>query len=119
MGLSANLAATEIIGVPQMATADGPSGTTQTIIPGEVADTLSIILDQLLITWGDVTVIGKFEIRSKTDTPITIFEDKPAGTIVLPCGGIPRFLGDYGLRVLNNSTGGEYSITANYSVKEI
>lgn len=118
-GMSVNLAATEIIGIPQIETANGPSGTTQDIIPGNVDNTLSIILEQLLIGWGEVTALGKFEIRSKTDSPIVIFQDKPAGTIVLPCWSIPRFLGDYGLRVLNNSTGGEYSITANYSVKEI
>lgn len=110
---------TQIIGVPQMATVGGNSGTTLTIIPGDSADTLSITLDQLLVGWGEVTAIGKFVIQSKTDTPITIFQDKPAGTIVLPCGSIPRFLGDHGLTILNNSTGGEYSITVNYTIKEI
>lgn len=113
------MASTASIGVPQMMTAEGSSGTSQTIIPGDSADTLSINLLQLLITWGDVVSRGKFIISSKDSQPLTVYQDRKSGTIVLPCWSIIRYLGNHGLTIQNNSTGGEYSIVANYIVREL
>jgi hypothetical protein len=113
------MTSTASIGVPQMHTISALSGEGKTIIPGDISDQLSINLIQLLLTWGDVASLGRFEIRSKGDPTIIIYQDQPSGVIILPCWSIQKFLGRYGLRVMNSSTGGEYSITVNYTVREL
>ena len=79
---------------------------------------LIITLQQLLVTWTGVTSAGKIEIRSPGVDPLPIYQTAPAGQIVLPCYDEYRLLDRYGLRAANNSIGGEYSITAHYTVKE-
>jgi hypothetical protein len=111
-------AANMAINVPQTATVVEDSGTTSTIIPGNGSDTLSISLHQLFITWGEVMQEGKFEVRSLDETPLTIYQDGPAGNLILPCWDELKLLGRHGLQVVNSATGGEYSISAYYSVKE-
>ena len=93
-----------------------PSGATAVIIPG--TRRLRILLKQLLISWANLTAVGHIEIRSHGKPPILMFQSGKDGQIVVPCHNEQLFLGNYGLRSLNNSAGGEYAITVNYEIME-
>jgi len=115
--LTTTFAAPSDIGIPQHATIDAASGDSSVIIPAGSSDTYSVELHQLIVTWGDVAAPGKFEIRSADDT-LTLYQDGESGTLIIPCFNEIEVLGQSGLTAVNNSTGGEYSITAFYTVKE-
>lgn len=93
-----------------------PSGATAIVIPG--SRRLRILLTQLLVSWANLTAVGHLEIRSHGKPAILMFQSGKDGQIVIPCHDEQLFLGNYGLRSLNNSVGGEYAITANYEIME-
>lgn len=100
-------------------TVNTESGKSIDIIPGGISESLAVTLHQLYVTWGGLTESGKLEIRSfNEDSPLTIFLTIPSGNLILPCFDEVKLLSRYGLRAVSSSTGGEYSITAHYTIKE-
>jgi hypothetical protein len=96
---------------------DSPSGATSIIIPG--TKRLTILLEQLLISWSGLRVMGHFEIRTGQSNPVLMYQSGRDGHIILPCFGEQLFLSRYGLRAFNNSLGGNYAITAYYTIMEV
>lgn len=106
-----------LITATQRATVTAESGTSLYIISSD-SDTLVVTLHQILVSWGELEIAGKLEIRTQDPDPIVIFQSKPSGLLIIPCHDEQRLLGRYGLRAVNNSTGGEYSITVHYTIRE-
>lgn len=106
-----------IVTATQRVTKTIESGQNADIIPSK-SKTLTITLHQILVSWGDLEEAGKLEIRTIDVDPLVIFQTKPVGNLLIPCHDEQRHLGLYGLRTVNNSVGGEYTVTVHYTVKE-
>jgi hypothetical protein len=108
-----------ILDVPRRKTVSAESGYGSTLVPGEKSPSLTISLQQLYITWKDVIQSGKFEIRSMDESPLVIYQNEPSGNLIIPCWDDLAKIGPFGLRVQNDSTGGEYSITVHYKIRTL
>lgn len=98
---------------PLRSTFDGNSGESGVIIqggsPGE-----TINLKKLLISWGSVETAGRLEISAE-DIVTVVFLSAPSGFVSIDIEDL-IVIDEYGLQCTNNSVGGEYVITAYYSI---
>lgn len=74
-----------------------------------------ITLYTLIVSWNRVETPGDITIIAFNGQPIfTILQSEGAGKENVECHELPVYLGDWGLRALNNSIGGYYAVTAIY-----
>ena len=94
-----------------------PSGSSSVLIPG-TTNTLTVSLQQYLLTWQGVTSAGSFQITwsSSDPYPLIVYETVGNGSLVLPVLGEIYTISTYGLRIQNSSTGGTYSVSVWYSI---
>jgi hypothetical protein len=98
-------------------TVGNKSGSPAVLIQGE-STRLIITLHQLIMSWNNVTVFGHIEVRAYDNQPILIYQGE-SGYLVIPCFDERVYIGKHGLRVSNNSIGGDYSVTAYFSLEDI
>lgn len=96
------------------ASCNSPSGATSILIPG--SRRLTIELLQLVFSWSGVTAAGHFEVRTHAQDPIYLYQGGRGGEVVMPCYKEQIFLSRYGMRVLNNSAGGDYAVFCYYNI---
>lgn len=97
-------------------TVSGSSGASLVLIPG-TDSTLTVSIQQYLLTWSGVTTAGQISILAALSdpNPLVVYQTG-AGGLVIPIPGETHNIGTYGLRAQNNSVGGSYSISTWYSV---
>lgn len=94
------------------------SGASGVLVSGD-SEMLTINLNQMLISWTDVGVAGRVEIRSQNSDPVVLFQSVGGGQQLVPGLDESIWLGRYGLRVVNNSVGGEYAVTVWFTITEV
>lgn len=108
----------QIAGDVLRTTVAAASGTSLVLIPAG-SPTLTIVVEQYLITWAGVTTAGQVSIvATPSDSNPLIVYQTGAGSIVIPNYQQIHNIGTYGLRAMNNSTGGSYSVSTWYSVSQ-
>jgi len=100
----------------QRITGSASSGSALTIIPGR-DPIFSVTIQQLIISWTDVTTPGQINISSQPadPNPFIVYQNSGGDTIVVPFYSMLYDLGTYGLRAANNAVGGVYTVTAFYT----
>lgn len=97
-------------------TVSASSGASIILIPG-TDSTLTVSIQQYLLSWTGITTAGQISILATLSdpNPLVVYQSA-AGSLVIPVPGETHNIGTYGLRAQNNSAGGSYSITTWYSV---
>jgi hypothetical protein len=108
----------QIAGDVLRSTVAAASGTSIVLIPAG-SSTLTVVVEQYLITWAGVTTAGQVSILSSLSdpNPLIVYQTG-AGSIIIPNYQQIHNIGTYGLRAQNNSAGGSYSVSTWYSVSQ-
>ena len=99
---------TEPIGTQQFTAQDINSGSGFNFLTSD-SPTWTFTVQQLFVSWEGVTALGDIIFQNF----LTVEEDTSAGNILIPCRDVA--FGPNGLRVSNNSTGGQYHVTVFYT----